>query len=1086
MTTDAFARSGPDVGILDRILRFAIAHRGLMLVFTLALIAVGAWSFTRLPIDATPDITNVQVQINTETPGYSPLESEQRATFAIENALAGLPGLDYTRSISRYGLSQVTVVFKDGTDLYFARQRVAERLQQVKSQLPVGLEPEMGPIATGMGEIFMYTVEARPDARRPDGAPWTATDLRTLQDWVVRPQLRNTPGVTEVNTIGGYARQIHITPEPAKLVALGFTLHDIVAAVAANNRNVGAGYIERNGQQFLVRAPGQVADLDAIRDIVLDRREGVPIRVRDVAEVGEGPELRNGAATQNGREVVLGTVFMLIGSNSREVARASAAKLAEANKSLPAGVSAHPVYDRTALVDRTIGTVAKNLVEGALLVIVVLFLLLGNFRAALITAAVIPLAMLFTLAGMVRGGVSGNLMSLGALDFGLIVDGAVIIIENCLRRFGDAQHALGRVMNEEERLDATATATAEVIRPSLFGLGIITAVYLPIFALTGVEGKMFHPMAITVVLALSGAMLLSLTFVPAAIAMFLGGRVEEKDTRIMRWARRAYVPVLGWALRRRGWVFAGALGLLALCGLLATRLGTEFIPSLDEGDIALHAMRIPGTSLDQAIRMQATLEARIGRFPEVERVFGKLGTAEVATDPMPPSVADTFIMLRPRAQWPDPRKSKAQLLAEIQAAAEALPGNNYEFTQPIQMRMNELISGVRADVAIKLYGDDLDRLVEVGRSIEAVARTVPGAADVKLEQATGLPLLTITPDRTALVRYGLNPGDVQETVATAVGGEVAGQLFEGDRRFDIVVRLPERMRQDPAALQDLPIPLRGGGNIDESSRDAAWLSGAPQTVPLREVAKIETTLGPNQINRENGKRRIVITANVRGRDLGGFVSELQQRVGRDVAVPAGYWIDYGGTFEQLISATQRLSVVVPVTLAIIFALLFWAFGSAKDAAIVFTGVPLALTGGVLALALRGIPLSISAGVGFIALSGVAVLNGLVMIAFIRKLREQGDRLDDAIVDGALGRLRPVLMTALVASLGFLPMAFNVGAGSEVQRPLATVVIGGIVSSTLLTLLVLPVLYRWLHRDEVDTADEADSADAAHTAGTATA
>ncbi len=1082
MTTDAFARSGPDVGILDRILRFAIAHRGLMLVFTLALIAVGAWSFTRLPIDATPDITNVQVQINTETPGYSPLESEQRATFAIENALAGLPGLDYTRSISRYGLSQVTVVFKDGTDLYFARQRVAERLQQVKSQLPAGLEPEMGPIATGMGEIFMYTVEARPDARRPDGAPWTATDLRTLQDWVVRPQLRNTLGVTEVNTIGGYARQIHITPEPAKLVALGFTLHDIVAAVAANNRNVGAGYIERNGQQFLVRAPGQVADLDAIRDIVLDRREGVPIRVRDVAEVGEGPELRNGAATQNGREVVLGTVFMLIGSNSREVARASAAKLAEANKSLPAGVSAHPVYDRTALVDRTIGTVAKNLVEGALLVIVVLFLLLGNFRAALITAAVIPLAMLFTLAGMVRGGVSGNLMSLGALDFGLIVDGAVIIIENCLRRFGDAQHALGRVMNEEERLDATATATAEVIRPGLFGLGIITAVYLPIFALTGVEGKMFHPMAITVVLALSGAMLLSLTFVPAAIAMFLGGRVEEKDTRIMRWARRAYVPVLGWALRRRGWVFAGALALLALCGLLATRLGTEFIPSLDEGDIALHAMRIPGTSLDQAIRMQATLEARIGRFPEVERVFGKLGTAEVATDPMPPSVADTFIMLKPRAQWPDPRKPKAQLLAEIQAAAEALPGNNYEFTQPIQMRMNELISGVRADVAIKLYGDDLERLVEVGRSIEAVARTVPGAADVKLEQATGLPLLTITPDRTALVRYGLNPGDVQETVATAVGGEVAGQLFEGDRRFDIVVRLPERMRQDPAALQDLPIPLRGGGNIDESSRDAAWLSGAPQTVPLREVAKIEATLGPNQINRENGKRRIVITANVRGRDLGGFVSELQQRVGRDVAVPTGYWIDYGGTFEQLISATQRLSVVVPVTLAIIFALLFWAFGSAKDAAIVFTGVPLALTGGVLALALRGIPLSISAGVGFIALSGVAVLNGLVMIAFIRKLREQGDRLDDAIVDGALGRLRPVLMTALVASLGFLPMAFNVGAGSEVQRPLATVVIGGIVSSTLLTLLVLPVLYQWLHRDEADTADEVGSADAAQVAG----
>ena len=1053
-----------DQGMLDRIIRFAIAHRWLMIALTLALVAIGAWSFTKLPIDATPDITNVQVQINTGAPGYSPLESEQRVTFTLETALAGLPGLDYTRSISRYGLSQVTVVFKDGTDLYFARQQVAERIQQVKSQLPPGLEPEMGPIATGMGEIFMYTVDAKPDARKKDGTPWTATDLRTLQDWVVRPQLRNTPGVTEVNTIGGFARQIHITPEPAKLVALGFTLHDVVAAVAANNRNVGAGYIERNGQQFLVRAPGQVADLDAIRDIVLDRRDGVPIRVRDVAEVGEGPELRNGAATQNGREVVLGTVFMLIGANSREVAQASAAKLAEANNSLPAGVSANPVYDRTALVDRTIKTVAKNLVEGALLVIVVLFLLLGNIRAALITAAVIPLAMLFTLTGMVRGGVSGNLMSLGALDFGLIVDGAVIIIENCLRRFGNLQHALGRVMTDEERLDATASATAEVIRPSLFGLGIIAAVYLPIFALTGVEGKMFHPMAITVVLALTGAMVLSLTFVPAAIAMFLSGKVEEKETRVMRFARRAYAPVLGWALQRRGWVIAGALALLTLCGLLATRLGSEFIPSLDEGDIAMHALRIPGTSLDQAIRMQSTLEARIKRFPEVDRVFGKLGTAEVATDPMPPSVADTFVMLKPRAQWPDPRKTKAELLAEIETAVKQLPGNNYEFTQPIQMRMNELISGVRADVAIKLYGDDLERLVEVGEKIEAIARTVDGAADVKLEQATGLPLLTITPDREALVRYGLNPGDVQETVATAIGGEVAGQLFEGDRRFDIVVRLPERIRQDPAALHDLPIPLRGNGNPDESSRAAAWLSGVPQTVPLREVAKIETTLGPNQINRENGKRRVVITANVRGRDLGGFVAELQQRLGSEVEVPAGYWIDYGGTFEQLISATQRLSIVVPVTLAIIFALLFWAFGSAKDAAIVFSGVPLALTGGVMALALRGIPLSISAGVGFIALSGVAVLNGRVMIAFIRRLREQGERLDDAIVDGALGRLRPVLMTALVASLGFVPMAFNVGAGSEVQRPLATVVIGGIVSSTLLTLVVLPALYRWLHRD----------------------
>ncbi|WP_349615850.1 efflux RND transporter permease subunit [Azotobacter salinestris] len=1064
--------------MLERIIRFAIAQRWLMLALTLALVGLGGWSFTKLPIDVTPDITNVQVQINTEAPGYSPLEAEQRVTFPIETALAGLPGLDYTRSISRYGLAQVTVVFKDGTDLYFARQQVGERLQQVRAQLPAGLEPAMGPIATGMGEIFMYTLEADPQARKPDGTPWSATDLRTLQDWVVRPQLRNTPGVTEVNTIGGFARQIHITPDPARLVALGFTLHDVVRAVAANNQNVGAGYIERNGQQFLVRAPGQIADLDALRDIVLDRREGVPIRVRDVAQVGEGPELRNGAATQNGREVVLGTVFMLIGANSREVAQASAERLAQASLSLPPGVSANPVYDRTRLVDRTIETVARNLAEGALLVIVVLFLLLGNFRAALITALVIPLSMLLTVTGMLRGGVSGNLMSLGALDFGLIVDGAVIIIENCLRRFGMLQQALGRPLGEDERLDTAAAATAEVIRPSLFGLGIITAVYLPIFALGGIEGRMFQPMAITVVLALSGAMLLSLTFVPAAIALFLRGRVAEHDTRLMRWARRGYAPVLGWSLRRRGWVIAAALALVAACGALATRLGSEFVPSLDEGDIALHALRIPGTSLDQAIRMQATLEARIKQFPEVERVFGKLGTAEVATDPMPPSVADTFLILKPREQWPDPRKPKAELIAEIEAAVKRLPGNNYEFTQPIQMRMNELISGVRADVAIKLYGDDLEQLVAVGHEIEALAAKVPGAADVKLEQATGLPLLSVSPDRQALARYGLNPGAVQDTLATAVGGEVAGQLFEGDRRFDIVVRLPERLRQDPAALADLPIPLGDSRNADESSRAAAWLAGAPQTVPLREVATLEIHQGPNQINRENGKRRVVVTANVRGRDLGGFVAELRQRVAAEVEVPPGYWVDYGGTFEQMISASQRLAIVVPATLALIFALLFWAFGSARDALIVFSGVPLALTGGVIALALRGIPLSISAGVGFIALSGVAVLNGLVMIAFVRKLRERGAGLETAIVEGALGRLRPVLMTALVASLGFLPMAFNVGAGSEVQRPLATVVIGGIVSSTLLTLLVLPALYRWLHQEErAPEAQPAERADA---------
>ncbi|GHC02488.1 efflux RND transporter permease subunit [Thermomonas carbonis] len=1048
--------------MLESLIAFSVRHRWMMLALTLALIALGGWSFTKLPIDATPDITNIQVQVNTETPGYSPLESEQRVTFPIETVLAGLPGLDYTRSISRYGLSQVTVAFKDGTDIYFARQQVAERLQQARAQLPEGLEPTMGPIATGMGEIFMYTVDAKPGARKPDGSAYTPTDLRTLQDWVIRPQLRNVPGVTEVNTIGGYERQIHVTPDPVKLRALGFTLQDVVAAVASNNRNVGAGYIERNGEQLLVRVPGQVGDAQQLALIVLDRREGVPIRVRDVAQVGEGRELRSGAATQNGHEAVVGTVVMLVGANSREVSRAAAAKLRDANASLPEGVTATAVYDRTALVDRTIATVAKNLVEGALLVIVVLFLLLGNIRAALITAAVIPLAMLFTLIGMVRGGVSGNLMSLGALDFGLIVDGAVIIIENCLRRFGELQHRLGRALNHQERLDATASATAEVIRPSLFGLGIIAAVYLPIFAFDGIEGKMFHPLAVTVVLALTGAMLLSLTFVPAAVAAFLGGKVDERENRLIGWCKRRYAPVLRAALRLRVGVVAGAAVLTVLCGLLATRLGSEFIPNLDEGDVVVQALRIPGTSLSQSVEMQKTLEAALAKLPEVQRVFGRIGTAEVANDPMPPSIADTFVMLEDRKDWPDPGKPKLQLLEDIEAVIAAVPGNNYEVTQPIQMRTNELISGVRADVAVKVYGDDLDQLVRVARQIEAAIKRVPGAADVKGEQVTGLPLLTVEPDRVALANYGLNPGQLQETVAIAVGGRDAGQLFEGDRRFDIVVRLPDHLREDPRALAELPIALGEGGQADESSGIARWQTGEPRTVPLRDVANIESRLGPNQINREDGKRRIVVSANVRERDLGGFVADVQSAVAREVTLPEGYWIDYGGTFEQLISASRRLSIVVPVTLLLIFGLLFMAFGSAKDAAIVFSGVPLALTGGVLALWLRDIPLSISAGVGFIALSGIAVLNGLVMISFIRTLREQGIALGDAIVDGALGRLRPVLMTALVASLGFVPMALNVGAGSEVQRPLATVVIGGIVSSTLLTLLVLPALYAWLH------------------------
>jgi heavy metal efflux system protein len=1037
--------------MLERIVAAAIRLRWVVLALVAVAIAVGVWSFQRLPIDATPDITNVQVQINTEAPGFSPLEAEQRVTFPVETAIAGLPGLQYTRSISRYGLSQVTVVFKDGTDIYFARQLVGERLQSARGQLPPGLTPELGPISTGLGEIFMYTVEARPGARRADGEAWGPEDLRTLQDWVIRPQLRNTPGVTEVNTIGGFERQYHVTPLPERLSAYGLTMGDVVAALERNNANVGAGYLERYGEQVLVRVPGQAAGIADLSAVIVASRNGAPIRVADVADVGLGQELRTGAATENGQEVVLGTVFMLVGENSRTVARAAAARLEEAAKALPPGVTAKPIYDRTDLVDRAIATVEKNLLEGALLVVVVLFLLLGNIRAALITAAVIPLSMLLTITGMVQAGVSGNLMSLGALDFGLIVDGAVIIVENCLRRLGEAQHREGRLLTRDERFSLVASAAGEVIRPSLFGILIITLVYVPIFALTGVEGKMFHPMAITVVIALTAALVLSLTFVPAAVAMFVTGKVEEKESRIMLGARRLYEPALETALRLRVPFVAGAAVLVVLAALAASRMGSEFAPSLDEGDIAMHAMRIPGTSLSQAVAMQAALEKRIARFPEVERVVAKIGTAEVATDPMPPSVADTFILLKDRKDWPDPRKPRARLVAELEAAVAEVPGSNYEFTQPIQMRFNELLSGVRADVAIKVHGDDLEQLLAVGEKIGAVVEGVSGAQDVGVEQVTGLPVLQITPDRAALARLGLNVDDVQSVVATAIGGTVTGQVFEGDRRFDVVVRLPESERGKVDDVGRLRIPLPG--SIDQPRG----------FVPLQDVARIETVIGPNQISREDGKRRVVVTANVRGRDLGSFVDEVRRKVGAEVELPAGYWITYGGTFEQLISAARRLQLVVPAALLLIFGLLYALFRSAKDAGIVFSGVPLALTGGVAALLLRGLPMSISAGVGFIALSGVAVLNGVVMLSFIRSLRQDGMALDQAIREGALARLRPVLMTALVASLGFVPMAFNVGAGAEVQRPLATVVIGGIVSSTLLTLLVLPALYRLAHQ-----------------------
>ena len=1032
--------------MLDYLIRLSLTRRGLVLFLVLLLCGLGLWNFTRLPIDAVPDITNVQVVVNTAAPGYTPLEVEQRVTFPLENAMAGIPRLSYTRSLSRYGLSQITVVFAEGTDIYFARQQVAERMNAAASVLPASLQPTLGPIATGLGEIFMFTVDAEPGAVNADGTPVTPTELRSVHDWIIRPQLLRVPGVAEVNPIGGFKKEILVAPEPAKLLAYGLTYADIVTALERNNDNRGAGFIEHNGAQWLLRLPGQAGEIEELAAIVVREHNGVPIRVHDVASVGVGEELRSGAATQDGHEVVMSTVFMLIGENSRAVANAVAEKLDDIKASLPPGINATAVYDRTGLVDKTLATVRLNLTEGAILVMVVLFLFLGNVRAAVLTAAVIPIAMLMTITGMVHSKVSANLMSLGALDFGLIVDGAVIIVENCLRRLSQAGKTGTQTVNE--RLAIVREATREVIRPALFGVFIITAVYLPIFALTGVEGKMYQPMAITVVIALSSAMILSVTFVPAGVALLFRKPISEKPNRIVSAARSGYRPLLLAALRFRWSVVSAAIVLVIMSGWLATRLGSEFVPNLDEGDIVMHALRVPGTSLKQAVALQEKLETAIQKMPEVEHVFAKIGTAEIATDAVPPSVADNFVVLKPRDEWPNPKKPKSQLVAELEQRVTPIPGNRYEILQPIQMRFNELLAGVRAELAVKVFGDDFDRLIALGDAIEGAIGRVPGAADIVAEQTTGLPVLTIVPKREAIARYGLTIAELQTLVATALGGTKAGQLYEGDRRVDIVVRLPEPLRANPDKLLTLPVPLPHGGFL-----------------PLGEVAATELVTGYNQVYRENGKRRVVVTANVRDRDLGSFVRDVQRVVAENVEIPPGYWVEYGGTFEQLQSAVRRLSIVVPVTLVLIVGLLVMALGSIRDASVIFTGVPLALTGGIAALLMRGIPFSISAAVGFIALSGIAVLNGLVMVSLIRDLRARGRSLEDSIVEGALTRLRPVLVTALVASLGFVPMALNVGIGSEVQRPLATVVIGGIVSSTLLTLIVLPALYRLVHRPD---------------------
>ena len=1039
-------------GLFDRIIQFAIRNAIWVMLFVMTWIAVGVWSYQKLPIDAVPDITNTQVQINTQANGYTALEVEQRITYPIETAMAGIPNLEQTRSISRYGLSQVTIIFKDGTDIYWARQLINQRLQEADGQLPDAVDPLMSPVSTGLGEIYQWVIKAKPDAKKEDGTPYTAMDLREIQDWIVRPQLQRVKGVAEINSIGGYNKTYIVSPDLKRLQQLQISLTEFQTALQENNENRGAGFIEENGQQLTVRVPGMLSTVEDIQNITVSVKNGLPIRVADIATVAIGHDLRTGAATYNGEETVLGIAMMMMGENSRTVAQAVDAKIQEIQPTLPKGVEIETVYDRTSLVNKAIKTVQKNLVEGAILVIVILFVFLGNFRAALITACVIPLSMLFTLTGMAEQNISANLMSLGALDFGIIVDGAVVIVENCIRRLAEAQHHAGRLLTRRERFKEVFLAAKQARKPLLFGQAIIIVVYLPIFALTGVEAKMFHPMAMTVVMALLGAMILSVTFVPAAVALFITGEVKEKESRWMQALKRKYQQILDWAYQFKMVVVTLAVSILVLTGVLTTQIGSEFAPQLSEGDFALQQMRSPSTGLEQSLRMQENTEKLILKnFSEVKAVFARTGTAEVATDVMPPNISDAVILLKPRDQWENPKETIDELRTRMQAFLENIPGNNSEFSQPIELRFNELISGVRSDVGIKVFGDDMEVLNTQAQAIAQKVQKISGATAVKVEQTSGLPVLNVDINHALAAQYGLSVKSIQDVVAASVGGQNVGQILQGDRRFDFEIRLPDSQRT-AQSLAQLPIQLPNGGLIQ-----------------LQDIAKVETISGMNQVGRENGKRRVIVTANVEGRDLGSFVQELQATL-KQQPLPAGYWLEYGGQFENLASAAARMQIVIPLALITIFVLLMAVFHNFKESLLVFSGVPFALSGGLVALWLRDIPLSMSAGVGFIALSGVAVLNGLVMLSFIKELREQFD-VHKATWQGAILRLRPVLMTAFVASLGFIPMAIVTGTGAEVQRPLATVVIGGIISSTLLTLLILPIVYRWMNEMKSSKSQE---------------
>ncbi len=1078
--------------MLENILQFSIQRRVLVLLLTVGVAVVGIAALEQLPIDAVPDITNNQVQINTNVASLSPEEIERQVTFPIEFSLAGIDGLDYTRSLSRNGFSQVTAVFRDDVDIYFARQQISERLVEARENLPDGADPAMGPISTGLGEVYMYVVEyAHPEgigAEISDGAIGWQSDgsyytdegewltapyqkagyLRTVQDWIIAPNLRMVEGVAGVDSIGGYVKQYVVEPDPEKLLAYGISFGALIEALEANNQAIGANYIEHRGEALVVRSDGRLKTTADIGDIAVITYDGVPIFIKDVASVDIGRELRTGAASENSHEVVVGTALMLIGGNSRAVASAVDKRVDDIRAALPPDIRIRAVMNRSALVDATIKTIRTNLTEGALLVIVILFVFLGNFRAAVITALAIPLSMLIAGVGMVKYGISGNLMSLGAIDFGIIIDGAVIIVENCLRRLGGKQAEIGRPLSLRERCEVVFQASKEVRGATAFGEGIIITVYIPILFLTGVEGKMFHPMAMTVIFALVGAFVLSLTFIPAAVAVFVRGPVAEQENILVRWAQALYRPVLKLAIRLRWLTAMGATAVFVFAATVFQDLGQVFVPKLDEGNIALHSLRMTSIGVTASAELQLLVEKTINQFPEVELVFSKTGTAEVATDPMPPNVSDGFVILKPRELWPDPSETTEAFRQRLEAALRELPGQQYEFTQPIEMRFNELIAGVRGDLVIKIYGDDPDMLAAAARDIAAVLADIPGAADVKVEQTEGLPFLNIDVDRSAASRFGLTVHDVQDVVAVAIGGRKAGEIYQGDRHYDILVRLPESMRSDLRRIGDINVPLpphEDSADIDSHAIGVGdQVPMPPRVVPLRQVADIATGEGPSQISRENSRRRTYVAANIRGRDLGSFVEEVKSVVANNVAMPPGYILEYGGQYENLARARKRLGVVVPVCFFMILLLLYSNFNSIKHALLVFTAVPLALSGGVFALSYRAMPFSISAAVGFIAVSGVAVLNGLVMVSYINQLHRDDHTLEEAITEGAMTRLRPVMMTALVASLGFLPMALATGRGAEVQRPLATVVIGGLITSTLLTLLVLPALYRIWHRD----------------------